>query len=102
MDKIAAEIFAPLLAGMAGKPLTSAIKAYTEIEAMQEYTTIRVPLCEASFPNGNPRDPEADWRDGLLTEEQTRRVYDLLFNDADVLIKIDALARRVAKEGDEA
>lgn len=101
MDKIAAEIFDPLLAGMAGKPLTSAIKAYEDSQSTY-YCTILVPLCEAEYTNDNPRDPEARWHEGLLTEEQTRRVYDLLFSDADVIIKIDALARRVAKEGGEA
>lgn len=96
MDKIAQEIFAPLLASMAGKPLTRAIDQYQKIAALDEYITIRVPKIEVTVhPRGlDGRDAHFD-RTGFLDHQQTQRAYELLVEAyPDVF---EAIATRLAK-----
>lgn len=94
MDKIAAEIFAPLLASMSGKPLTKAIQSYRDVEALSQWVTIRVPVIEVELSSRNPLDAET-WRTAFLDDAMTRRAYELLveaFPDV-----FDAICRRLAE-----
>jgi hypothetical protein len=94
MDKIAAEIFAPLLAGMAGKPLTRAIQSYRDVEALHQSLTIRVPLIEVELSSRNPGDADT-WRTAVLDHHLTQRAYELLVEAyPDVF---EAIARRLAE-----
>lgn len=100
MDKIAAEIFAPLLAGMSGQPMSEAIKRYREVEDMAaaRFCTIRVPRVEVTLhPRGvDPRD--LHWtRTGTLTDDQTQRMYELLIDDPAVTAKAEAIAEKLAR-----
>lgn len=87
MDKIAAEIFAPLLANMAGK----ALKPSDSNDCI-----IKVPRVEVALCDGNPRDPDAHWHCGYLNEEQTQRLYELLLEDPAIASKADAIAEKLA------
>jgi hypothetical protein len=58
MDKIAQQIFAPLLAGMSGTTQAKAVQQYRNVQALQTHTTIRVEKLEVTLPRDHTCHPE--------------------------------------------
>ena len=97
MDKIAQEIFAPLLASMAGKPLTRAIDNYAKVQALAKRCTVRVDRLHTTVHvAAGGADVYFD-RSGYLTDDQTQRAIDLLLDDPAVMEKLDIIANKLAR-----
>ena len=82
--------------GGIGQP-AAPIQRYQDVQAMHTHCTIRVPRVEVELCYGSPRDPDAVWRFGKLTDDQTQRMYELLMDNPAVIALAESIAAKLAR-----
>ena len=68
--------------------------AYENVQALHQYTSIRVPLVEVELRSHNPGDAET-WRSGKLSPQLTQRAYEILVDRHSK--EFDVIARQLAQ-----